>query len=309
MLRRATLMSQKPRPARASYVPARRLIVRSTVPQNGVHASGFFAATDGATLFEQSWLPHEWPRAKVVLVHGLYDHGSRYGALAAVLVERGFGVYSFDLRGHGHSEGVRGDFVLDEHLADFATFVGRVGRRPRTDRPARVVLVGQGVGSIIGLLYAIESRVPIAGFASLALGTWPSRTDSIGGRLAAVLRPESRVVPPDMRQVSRDPLVVRSCLADPLIWGGGLTRRAAAEVAAGWKRLRGEARDLRSPLLALQGGADALSDAKEAGGFFSDAGCDDKMMHVYVGLAHDLLHEPEREGVVRDLVSWVEAHV
>ena len=33
----------------------------------------------------------------------------------------------------------------------------------------------------------------------------------------------------------------------------------------------------------------------------------DKTLHVYDGLFHDLLHEPEKERVIGDLKTWLDA--
>ena len=33
----------------------------------------------------------------------------------------------------------------------------------------------------------------------------------------------------------------------------------------------------------------------------------DKTLHIYDGLAHDLLHEPEKEQVMTDIVEWLSA--
>lgn len=57
----------------------------------------FFQAASGA-----AW-------ASVLFVHGLGDHGQAlpYRYLAEALTRSGFGVYGFDLRGHGQSDGRR----------------------------------------------------------------------------------------------------------------------------------------------------------------------------------------------------------
>jgi alpha-beta hydrolase superfamily lysophospholipase len=136
-----------------------------------------------------------------------------------------------------------------------------------------------------------------------------ARPDSWGAMLATALHPDACVVECEWKHRSRDPRVVERYWTDPLIWTAGLTRRAAKELAAGWHLLRAHASSLRVPLLLLQGGADMLSDPREAHAFYDAAGSAVKMMHIYTGLAHDLLHEPEQESILGDIVSWLEAHM
>jgi acylglycerol lipase len=286
----------------ASYAPARSLIVPSNGPAHVLHEAGFFASHDGSTLFEQTWAPRRAPRARVLLIHGLYDHCDRYSDLAATLVDRDFAVHGYDLRGHGHSEGVRGDFQLDEHLADLAAFVSHVVRP--SERWAPVVMVGRGIGSILGLLYtvAMGTRAPIAGLVSLALVTRAPRALSVVARVASVFRPETCAYEPQA-------LADATSSADPLIWGGGLTRRAATEIARGWTRLKHQADALRVPLLVLEGGADPLVDPREVSSYYDRTASHDKMMRVYPGLTHDWLRKPQRDQIIRDVIAWLEARV
>ena len=61
---------------------------------------------DGTKLFFRKDIP-ENPKAIVVVVHGLCEHLGRYDYVTEKLNQSGFGVYRFDHRGHGRSEGKR----------------------------------------------------------------------------------------------------------------------------------------------------------------------------------------------------------
>src|SRR5690242_3239652 len=73
-------------------------------------------APDGTRLFARAWLPHNEPRAAIVIVHGLKDHSARYARLAGRLAQQDFAVFAFDLRGHGRSSGPR---VAPAHWTDY----------------------------------------------------------------------------------------------------------------------------------------------------------------------------------------------
>jgi alpha-beta hydrolase superfamily lysophospholipase len=81
----------------------------------------------------------------VVIAHGLGDHTRRLTPLAIALGEAGFNAIGLDRRGHGISEGRRGDASLDE---DFAVLrLGIAQARERFGGP--VVLLGDSLGGIM----------------------------------------------------------------------------------------------------------------------------------------------------------------
>src|SRR5258708_7304255 len=81
-----------------------------------------FLEREGKTrLFTRTANPASAPRATLVLTHGLGEHSSRYGHVAAEFVKRGWRVIAWDMRGHGRSSGPRGD------IRDYQTFLGDLG--------------------------------------------------------------------------------------------------------------------------------------------------------------------------------------
>src|SRR5689334_7257408 len=89
-----------------AYPPRMNLGAREQ-PVGVAWSQSVFAGFGGIELYEQSWRPKSRPRAAVIIVHGLKDHSDRYAATAVKLVEQGYAVHAFDLRGHGRSAGPR----------------------------------------------------------------------------------------------------------------------------------------------------------------------------------------------------------
>lgn len=104
------------------------------------------------------WLPHRGdlihleihlrdPGAPTfVVVPGLGDHARRHLALAAALAERGYNALLVDRRGHGLSEGRRGDAPLDVDLDVVERALALARERSR----GPVILLGDSLGGIIG---------------------------------------------------------------------------------------------------------------------------------------------------------------
>ncbi|WP_394842143.1 lysophospholipase [Pendulispora brunnea] len=279
---------------RTAYAPARDLPLPRDVSRNAVHSSGFFVGADGTVLFERHWQPHAEPIADIILVHGLYDHCSRYSRMACRLVDQRFAVHSYDLRGHAHSEGVRGDFRLAEHCSDLETFVQRVRRRRR--KKAHVFLLGNAIGGLIALAYAMSvPTLSIDAAAIMAPAPRIERALPLRARITSLLRSDACVVEPDFEACSKDPLI-----------RPGITRAAAAEIAISWQFVLEGAPTLRVPLFLLQGAVDRVTDPREAVAFYARIRSENKRMRLYPGLSHDLLRQPVRERIVYELTAWFE---
>lgn len=271
------------------------------------HHEDHFDGHDGLKLYEQCWLPESEPEAVVVLVHGFLEHSGRHERLAGVLNEQGYAVYAMDSRGHGRSEGERA-FVdsFDDYLADLELFVDRVRRRqPR--RP--LLLFGHSMGGTIVGLFAATRQPEVQGIALSAPAVMVgSGVFPILRRLASFFSrwlPKLRIVSMDGRSISRDPEVVAAFRADPLVFHGRFPVRTGAEILQAATRLQEEIRNVRVPLLILQGTDDRVVSPEGARQIHMKAGCDDKTLHLYEGLYHELLSEPEKDDVTDDLVRWL----
>ena len=74
-------------------------------------------------------------------------------------------------------------------------------------------------------------------------------------------------------------------------------------------RVAAEAGKITCPLLIVQGGADRLVDPEGSRMLYDRAGSIDKTLKIYDGLYHEVFNEPERDVVLGDVKSWVEARV
>jgi len=266
-----------------------------------------FVGFGGIQLYTQSWRPKARPRAAVILVHGLKDHSDRYAATALKLVEEGYAVHAFDLRGHGRSAGAR-VYVDDvgDYVADLAIFVERVRAR-EPNRP--LFLFGHSMGGEIATLFTIAKNPDLRGLvlsgASLKPGKSVSGTLIATTKVLATVWPELPVLDLDLEQFSRDPAVVEEGKKDPLIFQDSAPARTAAAVLRGIERIQDSMAEVGAPLLILHGGADKVTDPAGSRQLKVRARSSDKTLIIYEGLYHDLLHEPEKAKVLGDIVTWL----
>jgi alpha-beta hydrolase superfamily lysophospholipase len=278
------------------------------MPAGVVHETESFAARDGTALFAQSWRPAAGPpRAVLIVMHGLRDHGDRYAPFAARLVERGYAVYAFDLRGHGRSAGRRvtiGSF--DDYLMDFDQFA----RAVRAREPGRPLFAfGHSMGGLIVGLWA-EEHPDLAGVVTSAPAL---RIDALplvaaASRVAASVTPDVGGLAPDNHGFSSDPAVEADMERDPLIYQPPGPVGTAAGLVDGIERFWAGAHRLTMPLLLLHGTGDTLTAPAGSRELLERAAATDKTLRLYDGQAHDLVHEPRREEIVRDVLAWLDAH-
>lgn len=293
------------------YMAARPIAATGDASEAGlVHRTGLFRGAGGVQLAEQSWRPAgRSARAAVVIHHGLKDHSSRYGDFARRLVARGFAVYAYDMRGHGHSAGHRASLDdLGQLVADLDLFMTSVRRR-EPGRP--VFLVGHSVGGAVVTLYTLERRPALAGLIVLAPALRVDRPPLAAAAtpVAGALLPNLPVVDTPDELFSRSPEVVRSMAADPLVFHEAGPARTAAALTAALARIWPRAGELDTPLLGLHGTADELTSPRGTAELIRRARTRDRTLLLYKGLYHDLVHEPERDQVMGDIEMWLERRV
>ena len=70
-------------------------------------------------LYAEQFLPAGTPKGVVLVTHGYAEHAGRYRELAHVIVNEGWAVLAYDVRGHGQSPGARGYIDrFDAYLED-----------------------------------------------------------------------------------------------------------------------------------------------------------------------------------------------
>lgn len=276
-----------------------------------LHTEGTFRAFDGETIHHQAWLPDASPRAVVLLVHGLGEHAGRYEHVAEALVDAGYAVRALDHRGHGRSSGKRA-FVesYDELLRDLHQF-----RRLVTDEHPDIplVLLGHSMGGNIAMGYTLGNPDGIAALVlsgpALQVGDdfSPLQLKVFGAiaRIAPGLRPQGL----SADAISRDPAVVEAYRNDPLVYTGKISAGLGAALIGAMQSFPDRYHELRLPILVLHGTDDQLADIDGSRELEAKAVDADLTAHYYDGLYHEVFNEPERDRVLADLTSWLDAHV
>ena len=251
----------------------------------------------GGDLYYRAWDAPS-PRAEVVISHGYAEHGGRYDHVATSLTSAGLGVWAIDHRGHGQSEGPRGDIgTWDSVVADLDLLVDLAAA---SGRP--VFLLGHSLGGAIAIAYALAHQDRLT-----ALSLSAPAIDLPAEILALAELPEIPALPL-ADGVSSDPLVVEAYKADPLVYQGPPPREVLAAMA-GVGALVDRLGELTLPVQVMQGSADALIPPRALATVVAGVSSLDVVAHLWPGLFHEILNEPTGGAVVAEVVSWVNDHL
>jgi len=274
------------------------------------HIDGTFPGASGGDHYWQAWLPDE-PKAVVVLVHGVSEHGGRYGHVGKRLTDAGYAVYAEDHYGHGRSDGVKGDVGKFSWLVDDVDSMRRLAEERHPGLP--MFVLGHSLGGLISLDYLTDrGEDGLKGLVVSGPAVDPSVGSSIERAVAPILArllPQLALVDLGIDNISRDPEVVAAYRNDPLVYSGKVRARTGAESLAATRRVASRLSRLTLPLLVLHGGDDRLVSPNGGKLVYDSAQSRDKRHKVYDGLYHEIFNEPEQDAVIDDVLTWLDAHL
>jgi alpha-beta hydrolase superfamily lysophospholipase len=229
---------------------------------DGSQAAGLSHTAKGMFLLHVLELAAEGPpRGLVAVLHDAGEHGGRYVGMARTLAGAGWAVSLPDMRGHGESEGERGHSRGRlEILRDVADVLDHLAYMlPEGPR----VLVGQGLGALQALVYALERPGELAGLvlvAPLALPRFepPARKGGLLGMFAKTGPASAGRVGWRPDELCADPAEQARIASDRHCHG--LITLGAAEAAGGYAAYLGRLGELEIPVLVLHGADDPIAD-------------------------------------------------
>jgi len=106
------------------------------------------STSDGKELFLRVWEPENPSKIAILILHGITAYSEPYEMLGIPLSKIGYTVYGLDLRGHGLSDGIRGDYPSNERLVKD---LGESILFLKEKHPA-LILLGHSLGVITALI-------------------------------------------------------------------------------------------------------------------------------------------------------------
>lgn len=270
-----------------------------------------FDGVGGTKIVYDVWTPSSAPTGVVVLCHGYAEHARRYDHVAQRFGAAGLVTYALDLRGHGRSDGKRVYLrELSEYTDDFHHLVGiATAAHPDLKR----IVIGHSMGGGVVFSYGVEHPDDYA--LMVLSGPAVYAQDAVSTFMIGVAKVVGSVLPGlpveelPAEAVSRDPQVVAAYQADPLVHHGKLPAGVAKALIGVGETMPQRAPALTAPLLVVHGSDDKLIPVAGSERLVECVGSSDVTLKVYPGLYHEVFNEPERDAVLDDVVSWIEARL
>jgi len=279
-----------------------------------INKKGYFEGRETKRLFYQYWLPDSGDiKAYIIALHGWGAHSDRMEVPAENLTEKGYAIYSFDIRGHWRNAGNNPGHIdsMDHIQKDIVLFIDLI-RKSAKDK--KIFLMGQSFGALISLIFAINHpAIPgvIASSPLLRFSKNLSLSKRFGKKIAG---PISKISPNktidmviEQNFLTSDIKILRKHIGDNKKIEK-ISLRSAAEMERSMKWTMENAANLLCPTLIIQAGKDKIVDKVMTKEFFENIKTKDKTYREYDGLLHELWNEKGRAQVFQDMFVWLEKH-
>jgi alpha-beta hydrolase superfamily lysophospholipase len=274
---------------------------------------------DGVNLFVRDWPTTVTSKQThgVILMHGLGEHCGRYLHVARFFLQLGFYVRTYDLRGHGQSDGVRGDVPDTEiMLRDAKRVIDDFGRY----LSAPPILCGHSMGGLFSAHFALAKIAPLTGLilSSPALAVRLNFFQRILFKIGSVVMPNFRLTHNRSGQfLSHDSTVIEAYQKDVLVHSK-ISVRLFKSMLHSIKFVRHHSSQLTIPMLLLVALDDHIIDSTGSKIFseklttFSQSPIHqlDRNNRIttifYPGFYHEIFNELEAERAFNDIQNWLE---
>ncbi|MHA2250716.1 MAG: alpha/beta hydrolase [Candidatus Kariarchaeaceae archaeon] len=276
------------------------------------HNEGHFDGFDGTKLYYQSWTPEDQPVGVVIVQHGFVEHSGRYQNVVNTLIPSGYSVWSYDLRGHGQSEG-KWAYVnrFTDYFKDLEIFENLV-REKHPNLPLH--LVGHSMGSIIVAHY-LTSKTDQTSIKSITLsasglqpGAEYSKARIFLAKLFSSILPKIYIgTGVDPNFISHDKAVVEAYDKDPLITQK-TTPRLGAELLKYVLKMEEVGPKIQIPTMMQNGSLDTAFHPEGVKPLYDTISSPVKEFKLYDGFKHEIYNEVKKEQPLNDMKDWINKH-
>lgn len=270
-----------------------------------------FDGVDGVRIVYDVWTPDTEPRGVVVLSHGLGEHARRYDHVAQRFGDAGLVTYALDHRGHGRSGGKR---VMVRNIAEYTGDFGSLVNMATAENPGlKRIVLGHSMGGGIVFTYGVDHPddydLMVLSGPAVAASTGVSPIKIFLGKAVGSLLPNLPLEDLDDNAVTRDPEMLAAYRNDPLVHHGKIPAGIAKALLLVSDTMPQRARALTAPLLVVHGAEDHLVPASGSERLVECVGSSDVHLKIYPVLYHEVFNEPERQRVLDDVTTWIEARL
>lgn len=242
------------------------------------------------------------PQVNVIIVHGLAEYAKRFDPLASYLCKHDCNVFRYDQLGHGETEGERAYMKSPADLYENLQIIVQRVKKDYPDLP--LFVIGHSMGGETVLLYGTKYPHSVDGLIVTDPVSIIKGPSSISGSLTG---DDHDKIPNSINGgLDCDQRVVDKYIQNPAVLHQltvGIMRHAITD---GAMYLREHLKEIVDPILYLQGLKDGLINYQDSLDAYSMISSEDKELHVYPFLMHEILNETSRKWEIYDeIIRWI----
>ena len=266
----------------------------------------YWQSEDGIRIFAATWQPEESPRGVISLIHGFGEHCLRYTPYISYFIEQRFAFVSFDLRGHGSTEGKQGTIQSYQHLLNDVDLCIAKSKELFPGIPH--FIYGHSMGGNLVLNYLLRRKTSLDG--AIVTSPWLGLTHEPNFIVRTMVKLLSPVFPNmtidsglDINQISSVKEEVEKYRTDPKVHGL-ISFRLFDAISKSGKWALANVQLLTIPVLMMHGEADQITSPKLSG---AAAVRMPQLIEFksWPEKYHELHNEDIRSEVAKTVIDWL----
>ena len=244
----------------------------------------------------------------VVVSHGYFENMKRYREVVERWNARGLAVATYDLRGHGLSEGRRGFIArFTDYTDDLAALLDELGKDKALRSLGHPVLFGHSLGGLIAIHGALRAQPSLTGLALsspyLAIAKKVPAVKLIPGRLLSRLVPTISM-PAGVRgsDCTRTREIAEAYEDDPMNFKTANVRWFTETVRA-QNEAQERASELKIPVFCMYGAADKIALPAASEHFMARVASAEKESVSLADQYHEVMNEPDRATTIEKFAT------
>ena len=250
------------------------------------------------------------PAGTLLITHGQGEHSGSYERLIESLRPLALEIFSWDLRGHGRSEGLRGYAEsFDDYCKDLESVIKFVYQE-RRNKKAPTFFLGHSMGATVQLKTLIDnpqiqSRAQILSSPLLGLAVKVPKIKDLAVQIMQHLTPQLTLWN-EIRdeQLTRDPEVIMEHRKDSL-----RHQRISAGVYIGilntLEYIKNRIDKMKIPIFCQISDADEIVSSETTKQIFKRLSAENNTLRIYKDSKHEIYNDLDREEVYKDLNEYL----
>lgn len=250
-------------------------------------------------------------KANIIINHGFAEHLGRYDHVAKQLLEAGYNVLRYDLRGHGQTKGPQGHI---DSYQDFIEDADAMLNLMALNNPGLPnFMLGHSMGGLVTTLYGLKYPEKLAGqiISGAANGKIPDSKSLKAKALSAFVKltPKLQIKNPVNDKICSVKQVVENYLNDPLVLKSATVNFYNEFLNVATDKLLENMDTYSLPILILHGEKDKVVPAEISQSLYEDIQSVDKEIRIYPDLYHEIFNEDIKEEIIDYVIDWLDLRV